>query len=222
MLQLSRKVASTTCNRAYLLLNFTKSDMYFTWGTPFGIAITIIADMIDIDEAGVKLEHSNWMRGKTPTIMYCDDVGVYNRDRKTNLLLVISRDENYNKSWYELWEEEGTTLLRFYSFLERKIHQLTLDYPGWSFCFTMDKFNGHHNQAILNLICNSGHCYLIWAPYWSCDCAIEHVFNTIHSFLLYYWHGLKTMQDLENTIDAIIENDLGSFTDNFCHVGFRY
>ncbi len=33
--------------------------MYFTWGDPFGIANTAIANMIDIDEAGVKLEHSN-------------------------------------------------------------------------------------------------------------------------------------------------------------------
>ncbi len=31
--------------------------------------------MIDIDEAGVKLEHSEQKRGKAPTIMHCDDGG---------------------------------------------------------------------------------------------------------------------------------------------------
>ncbi len=83
--------------------------MYFTWGEPFGIVNTTIAAMIDIDEAGIKLEHSNQKRGKTQTILCCNDDRVYNRDQKTNLLLAISGDENYNNNWYELWEGEGTT-----------------------------------------------------------------------------------------------------------------
>ncbi len=49
--------------------------MYFTWGEPFGIANTTIADMIDIDKAGIKLEHSNQKKGKTPTIMHCKMAG---------------------------------------------------------------------------------------------------------------------------------------------------
>ncbi len=40
--------------------------MYFIWGEPFGIANTTIADVIDIDEAGIKLEYTNYKRGKTP------------------------------------------------------------------------------------------------------------------------------------------------------------
>ncbi len=85
----------------------------------------------------------------------------------------------------------------------------------------MDNLNVHHNPEIFSLICNSGHCHVFWAPYWSSDDAIEYVFNTIHSFLLYYWQRLETMQDLGNAIDSITKNGLGSFSDYFRHVGFR-
>ncbi len=84
--------------------------MYFTWGEQFGIANTPIQDIVDLDEAGIKLEHSNRKQGKTPTIMRCDDDGVYNREQKTNILLAICGDENYNQSWHEMWEGEGITL----------------------------------------------------------------------------------------------------------------
>ncbi len=43
--------------------------MYFTWGELYGIAHTAIGDVIDIDEAGIKLENSNSKRGKTPTFL---------------------------------------------------------------------------------------------------------------------------------------------------------
>ena len=194
--------------------------MYFTWGEPFGIAETPIHDIIDIDEAGMKLEHNNRRRGKSPTFLRCDDEGIYNRDKKTNLLLAIAGYEQYNNSWYEIWEGEGTTLFRFYEFIERIIHQLAQDHPQRSFCFTMDNLNVHHNPAILSLIVDSGHRYVFRAPYWSCDGAIEYVFNTIHMFLLYYYTDLQIMDDLESALESIIENDLGLFSHYFRHVGF--
>ncbi len=195
--------------------------MYFTWGEPFGIADTPIQDVVDLDEAGIKLEHSNRKQGKTPTIMRCDNDGVYNREQKTNLLLAICGDENYNQSWHEMWEGEGTTLFRLYSFLERITAQMAIGHPGRSFCFTMDNLNVHHNPMILQLIRDTGHQYVFQAPYWSCDGAIEYVFNTIHSFLLYFWDNLETMDDLGIAIESIIENDLGFFSNYFRCVGFR-
>ncbi len=59
LLQLLRKVGSTTCYRAYLPINLSKRDMHFTWREPFGIANTPIEDIFDLDKAGLKLEHSN-------------------------------------------------------------------------------------------------------------------------------------------------------------------
>ncbi len=208
LLQLLQKVGSTTCCCAYLPINLTKREMYFNWGKPFGIAV------------GIKLEHSNQKQWKTPTIMRCDNDGAYNRDQKTNLLLAICSDENYNQSWYEMWEGEGTLLFRWY-FFERIISQMAIDHPRRLFCLRMDNMNVHHNPMISQLIRDSGHCYVFWAPYWSCDGAIKYVINTIHSFLLYFWDKLETMEDLEIIIESIIDNDLGLFSNYFCCVGFR-
>ncbi len=76
---------------------------------PFGIGETSIYDMIDVDEAGVKLEHNNIKYGNTPSIICVDDDGVDNRDQKTNLLLAITCNNQYNMSWHHIWEGEGTT-----------------------------------------------------------------------------------------------------------------
>ena len=45
-----------------------KREMYFTWDETFGIANTIIDEVIDLDQDGLKLEHSNWKRGEMSTI----------------------------------------------------------------------------------------------------------------------------------------------------------
>ncbi len=219
LLGLTRKVGSTTCHRAHLPINLAKWEMYFDMAEPFGIANTPISDMIDIDEAGIKLEHNNRKHGKTPTILRVNDYGVYNREEKSNLLLAICGDDQYNQTWHEIWEGEGTTFAIFYRFIEQIIGQLNEDYPGRSFCFTMDNLNVHHNPEILELISEAGHRYIFWAPYWSCDGAIEYVFNTIHSYLLFFYPKLQDMNDLEAALENIIENYLGLFSEYFRHVG---
>jgi len=98
LLGLTRKVGSTTCFRAYLPINLTKRDMYFNMAEPFGIAEMPIRDMIDVDKAGIKLECNNKKYGKTPTIVRVDDDGVYNRNQKTNFLLAITGNNQYNMS----------------------------------------------------------------------------------------------------------------------------
>ncbi len=76
-------------------------------------------------------------------------------------------------SWFEMWEGEGLTIFCFYNFIEWTILSLAQNYPSRSFCFTMDNLNIHHNPLILQLITKSGHRYLFWTPYWSCDGTIE-------------------------------------------------
>ncbi len=88
------------------------------------------------------------------------------------------------------------------------------------FCFTMDNLNIHHNPEILELITRAGHCYIFRAPYWSCDGAIEYVFNTIHLYLLFFYPKLQSMNGLEAVLENIIENDLDLFSVYFRHVGF--
>ena len=41
----------------------------------------------------------------------------------------------------------------------------------------MDNLNFHKSQIVQNLIHTNGHQFVFRAPYWSCDGAIEYVFN---------------------------------------------
>jgi transposase len=47
----------------------------------------------------------------------------------------------------------------------------------------MDNLNIHKHFIIRDLIAHAGHKIVYRAPYWSCDGAIEYVFNTIHTEL---------------------------------------
>jgi hypothetical protein len=80
--------------------------------------------------------------------------GAYNRDRKLNLLMAISADPQLNMEWHDIWPqgEGGTTVFRYYVFLERIIAWLAEHWPGRSFCFTADNLNVHHDENIIDLI----------------------------------------------------------------------
>jgi hypothetical protein len=87
-------------------------------------------------------------------------------------MMAISADRNYDMEWHEPWpqEEGGTNLFMMYTFIERIMDQLVIDWPaGCSFCFTMDNLNIHHNPVLLQMIASQGHMYLVRAPYWSVD-----------------------------------------------------
>lgn len=44
----------------------------------------------------------------------------------------------------------------------------------------MDILNIHKHPMILDIIEDAGHHIIFSVPYWSCDSAIEYVFNPIH------------------------------------------
>ena len=94
-----------------------------------------------MDEAGFKIESTNPSFGKMVSWMQCYLEGEYNRDKKVNCMMAISADRSYNMEWHDIWpqEEGGTDVNRAYTFFRRVIDRLTIDHPGWSFCFTMDK-----------------------------------------------------------------------------------
>ena len=76
--------------------------------------------------------------------------------------------------------------------------------PNESFCFTLDNLNIHKHPIILNLIEEAGHRVVFRAPYWSCDGAIEYVFNTIQTHLQMDDDGVDNVDDLIEEIDDII------------------
>lgn len=66
-------------------------------------------------------------------------------------------------------------------------NDLNNQHPIASFCFTIDSFNVHHHQGILEVIYDAD-CIITchFQGNWSCDGAIEYVFYPIHSYFLFY------------------------------------
>jgi len=83
----------------------------------------------------------------------------------------------------------------------------------------MDNLNIHRHPAIDNLIHAQGHRVVLRAPYWSCDGAIEYVFNTLQTRLQMDVNGVDTAFELVNKINAIIA-DMPSFKGYLIHVEF--
>ncbi len=108
MLDLQRKVSSTTCERVYWQMNLHKRDMFWLWNYPFKKADLNMSDMIDMDKCGLKIETSNLSSGKCVSWECCHFEGAYNQERKLNLMMAISANPNYDMDWRELWpQEEG-------------------------------------------------------------------------------------------------------------------
>ena len=163
-----------------------------------------IADIIDIDEAGFFLEHSDWKFGKTISSLRCSQNGVYRHGEKVNLLLAICFDNNGRMRWHEQWMEGGATIERFYDFIDHIIDDLDQNHPGRLFVFTMDNLSEHKNPLVTNQILMAGQIYVFHAPYWPVDGAVEYVFNAIQLKLRIYFNRLETMDDLRNRINLTL------------------
>ena len=178
--------------------------------------------MIDIDEAGFKLNDKDRKRGKVTRQKRADARGMYKKGVKgTNLLMGISGDAQDPFEFHQMFSEGGTDLWSFFCFMEDFIEWLDLNRPNETFCFTMDNLNVYKRPLILDMIEDAGHRIVFRAPYWSCDGPIEYVFNTIHVKLLMNDTGVKTTAALEEEIDDIIFGMVdASFHPYFRHVGF--
>ncbi len=69
------------------------------------------------------------------------------------------------------------------------------------------------------MIHSRGHRVVYRAPYWSCDGAIEYVFNTIQTNLQVDVNGVGDVYQLVNKINTIIAH-MPHFKRYFIHVGF--
>ena len=224
-LGLSRKVGSSTSNEAYLPINMLKRQRYWQMQYPYGIRGENINNMIDIDEAGFKLQSQDRKRGKAKRTKRCNSRGMYKKGvGRVSLIMGICGDGEEGLSFHRLYPEGGTDLWRFYNFMRDFIDFLAENRPGQSFCFTMDNLNIHKHPVVLNLIENAGHRIVFRAPYWSCDGAIEYVFNTIHTMLQMATegNGASTAEQLIDRLDDIIHHlMIVSFKSYFVNVGFK-
>jgi hypothetical protein len=77
LLGLKQRAASTTADLAFLPQNMTLQEYHWTEPPPLGMRDVPITDIIDIDEAGFFLEHSDQKFGKIVLSMRCSQNGVY-------------------------------------------------------------------------------------------------------------------------------------------------
>ncbi len=132
--------------------------------------------------------------------------------RRIILLLAICEDDQYNHSWYEIWERDK---IEFAIYLGHSANYSTIQSgSSWIFIlFKVDNLNIYCNPEMLEPIADAGHHYIFWEHCWSCDGAIEYVFNMIPLYLLLLYPKVKNMNDLEVALKNIIENDLGLFSE---------
>ncbi len=96
------------------------------------------------------MEHSNINFGKTVSCQRCSQNGVYGRGEKVNLLLAICGDNVGRMRWHKQWMGGGTTIKRFFGFIDAIMNDIELNHPGRLFVITMDNLNAHKNLLVKN------------------------------------------------------------------------
>ncbi len=219
-----RKAALTTSGCAYLQVNLHKQFMYWNAAFPDGVrGESTRRDVIDtFDESNYKLESQNRKFGKVTWERRCDARGKYKKGAgSVRLLMAISGDERAREalSFHRCFTKGGTNLWRFFNYMRNLMDWLDNNRPGRSFLFTMDNLNLHRHPVTTYLIYADGHHVVFRAPYWSCDGAIEYVFNTLQTRLQMEINGVDNVFQLVNKINVII-GGMPSFKRYFLHVGF--
>lgn len=218
LLSIRRKVASTTATKAYLPETLRTRHLYWNAPPPLGMAGVAIADIIDIDEAGFKIEQTTQRYGYAARELRCTDTGAYGHGKRVNLLLAICGDPDIAMRWCDCWTEGGTTRDRFIDFIDMILDDLAVNHPGRQFTFTMDNLNVHRSTIVITMILDAGHQIIFRAPYWPADGAVEYVFNSIHSYL--YMHNIASLDDLRNRL-VLLVGQIPCFYNYFIHVGFK-
>ena len=85
-----------TCQRAFHPLNRYKRHVFWSHNYPLGRADFHTQEMIDLDEAGLKIESTNPSFGKTVSWLRCYLKGEYNCDKKVNCMMAILANRSYN------------------------------------------------------------------------------------------------------------------------------
>ena len=218
---LTRKRCSTTAYQALLPRNVQWRHNYFNMNYPFGIRNVDPRFIIDMDEASGSVDGANRTNGTCLVGTRSREVGPYSKSDKVTLLLAISGDPANPDRWFDIWGDGGTTVDRFYNFIQRILNDLGPGTAASRFCFTMDNLNSHTNHAVQALIFNAGHRIVFRAPYYPVDGAIEYIFNVIECALCIRLRDIHTTAEYIDNLREIIRN-LPEFSPFFRHVGFIY
>ena len=214
---INRKKGSTTANQAFTFRNRYKRYRYWTMNYPNGIADIRRDDMIDVDEAGIKLEHANRRMGKAALSGRVRQRGNYGHGENHTLKMAISGDPE-GRCWVR-FDTAGTDAISFAAFIESILELLPPGTPGNRKCFIMDNLLAHHNPLTLNAILAAGHRFVFRAPYYPVDGPIEYVFNTIEMALSYKMYDISSPAELRQQLFAIIRG-IPEFVNYFANVGY--
>ena len=220
-LHLTRKRASTTAYQALEPRNLQWRTNYWNMNHPFGMADADPRFVIDLDEASGSVDGANRKAGICLKGNRAREVGPYSKSDKVTLLLAVRGDPANPDRWFDTWLEGGTTVDRFYLFIQRILNDLGPGRPGNVFTFTMDNLNAHTNNGVQALIFNAGHRLIFRAPYYPVDGAIEYIFNVIECALCIRLREIFNTADYIQNLSQIIVN-LPDFSPFFRHVGFIY
>ena len=220
-IHLTKKRSSTTAYQALDPRNVQWRDNYWNMNYPFGIADQDPRKMIDLDEMACSVDGANRSRGTCLVGNRAREVGPYSKSDKVTLLMAVSGNPVNPDRWFEIWNVGGTTIARFYAFIERIIADIGQGTPGNRYCFTMDNLDAHTNDAVQALIFNAGHRIVFRAPYHPVDGAIEYIFNIIQCALCIRMREIIDTNDFIRHLRQIITN-MPAFSPFFEHVRFIY
>jgi hypothetical protein len=105
LLGLKRKATSTTADLAFLPGNLQTRELYWTYPPPLGMRGVPISNIIDIDEVGFFLEHSDRRFGKTVSCLRCCLVSTEKGRRSIYFLqyvvMMLAECVGTNNGWME-------------------------------------------------------------------------------------------------------------------------
>ena len=146
-----------------------------------------------------------------------NEPGPYSKTEKWNFLMAVCGEEgvlgNPSRRWMKIWTEGGTTLEKFYEFIEEILMDIGPAGPGNWVCFTMDNLNVHKNPGVLALIHAYGHGVCFRAPYYAIDGPIEYIFNTLQGLIR---SRLYEIYDSRSLL-AVISQSIQSINDFSCY-----
>jgi hypothetical protein len=192
--------------------------MYWNLPYPYGISDIDIADLIDIDEAGIFLETVNRKYGKAFIGKKVRATGPYGHSTKWTLIMGISGGPD-NERWVSFLQKAGTTILDFADFIQRIVDSIPPGNAHRRRCFIMDNLSSHTNAYIRQIVNAAGHRIVFRAPYYPVDGPIEFVFNTIEQALGSYFYTVRTDNELMQAVYTEI-GKMETFVPYFVNCGY--
>ncbi len=192
---------------AYQTINITKQDMYFTWDMEHRISSTISTDIIDINEACLRLGSCNW-RDITHKHVLFQWQGILQPVSEDFLLMVITSNVNLNICWKEMLDNEGKSL---FSLIEVKTFQLNDQFSAQQFTCIIDNQNISHNPAVLEL--NVNFRKIMYSELHICHVVVP--LNIYFKVFILFWYFFKS----ESMDELDCWTDLVSFSSDFFYVG---